>query len=167
MAEQQLEPQIEIKPEEKAELLQFFEKLDLQMLKNTAEAISMFVRAFEGEAIEPSDIIRDLINVRNIIERSNFPSYPVITRQVYLRLVAKYNKNYKAYEDWMDIEAQALKSYKGKSTEQYVEIAKAKMASEAGQNIIFGTQVGKAEEKKKPGRLARLFGKGKEEQGNE
>ena len=124
---------------EKKELVAFFGKLDKDTLKATFEAISMMVRAFEGKPIEAQDIITKLTNVKNILERSRFPTYPLLQKQVYLRLIAKYNPQAYACEDWANLEAEALISYKGKSREEYVDITKhAGGTAEQQQDFYFG-----------------------------
>lgn len=123
--------------QERDKLLKFFETLDTKMLRNTAEAISMMVRAFEGKPIEPDDIITRLTNVKNILERSRFPTYPLLAKQIYLRLIAKYNPQAKACKDWADLEAEALISYKGQSRAEYVEMTKAAAAA-SGQEFYLG-----------------------------
>jgi len=123
---------------EKQELLKFFEQLDTATLKSVAEAISMMVRAFEGRPIEPEDIITRLTNVKNILERSRYPTYPLLAKQVYLRLIAKYNPAAYACRDWADLESQALISYKGLSREEYVEMTRAATAARTEQEFYFG-----------------------------
>jgi len=115
---------VELNEEDRKQLLTFFEKLDTSILKNVAEALSMMVRAFDGRPIEPDDIITKLVNVKDITERSNFPTYPLLAKQVYLRLIALYNPQGYPCKDWADFEARALTSYKGLSREQYVEMTK-------------------------------------------
>lgn len=123
--------------QEKKELLKFFEKLDTELLASTAKAISMMVRAFEGKPIEPQDIITKLTNIKNILERSRFPTYPLLAKQVYLRLVKEYHPECEAFEKWANLEAEALISYKGQSRAEYVEVARAASAMQ-GQEFYFG-----------------------------
>jgi len=130
--------QVETTEKEKKELIAFFEKLDKETLKGVAEAISMMIRAFDGRPIEPEDIISRLTNVKNILERSRFPTYPLIAKQVYLRLIAKYNPQAKACTDWADFEAESLISYKGQSREEYVEMTKAATSQGEPQQFYFG-----------------------------
>lgn len=129
---------LEVSDKEKKQLMQFFGKLDKPMLKATAEAISMMVRAFEGKPIEPDDIITRLTNVKNILERSRFPTYPLLAKQVYLRLIAKYNPDALSCEEWANLEAYALISYKGKSREEYVEMTKATSGLQEQQQFYLG-----------------------------
>ncbi|MDH7607703.1 MAG: hypothetical protein QHH12_08140 [Candidatus Bathyarchaeota archaeon] len=127
-----------LKEEEKQQLLGFFEKLDLDTLKITAQAIAMMVRAFEGQPIEPEDVISRLTNIKNLLERSRFPTYPLLAKQVYLRLIALYNPQAYACRDWADLEAEALISYKGQSREEYVEMARATAGPKEQQQFYFG-----------------------------
>jgi len=129
--------EVELTAEEKAELLKFFEQMDTRMLASVAEAISMMVRAFEGRPIEAQDIITKLTNVKNILERSRFPTYPLLAKQVYLRLIAKYHPEAYACRDWADLEAQALIEYKGQGRDEYVEMTKA-VAYPEEQEIFVG-----------------------------
>ena len=129
---------------EKKELLKFFAKMDKELLKDVAGVISTLVRAFEGKPPEGEDAITWLTNVKNILERSRFPTYPLLQKQVYLRLLHKFaekegSEEGQAYEDWANAEAQALISYKGKSREEYTEQLKhASGAIDEGQRIVFG-----------------------------
>jgi len=125
---------------EKKELLEFFGKLDKDMLKDVAGVISTLVRAFEGKPPEGEDAITRLTNVKDILERSRFPTYPLLAKQVYLRLIHKYAPyEAESCEAWANLEARALISYKGKSREEYTEQLKhASGALDEGQRIIFG-----------------------------
>ena len=114
-----------LEDKEKAELLGYFEELDTKMVASAWKAISMMVRAFDGKPIEPEDIITRFTNIKNILERSRFPTYPLLAKQVYLRLIAEYNPQAKACEKWANLEAEALISYKGLSRQEYVDSIKA------------------------------------------
>lgn len=101
-------------------------KEKLELIRQNLDIISMLIRAFEGKDVNPEhDVITRLINVKNILERSNFPTMPLINFQVYCRLVAKYHPELECFKDWADLQAEALKSYKALSSEQYVEMMKA------------------------------------------
>ncbi len=113
----------------------------------------MLIRAFEGRDIKPdSDPITRLINVKNILERSNFPSMSIINFQVYARLVAYYHPiECKAFSTWANLQAESLKSYKALSSEQYVEMFKAQNAvlpQTSSTNISFGQKMANEEKKK-------------------
>lgn len=131
---------------EKKEVLEWFEQMDMDVLTNVAEAIRMLVCAFEGKPIESDDVITRLINVKNIIERSRFPTYPLLAKQIYLRLIALYNPQAYPCKDWADLEAQALVSYKGLNWDAYVEMAKASQVPEGRQEFYFGTTPPKTEQ---------------------
>lgn len=112
-------------PQEREIILSKLEKADLETLKVFAEAWSLITRAMEGQSVE-KDKISKLIDLDNLIERSNFPTYPLLAKQVYLRLLHKYYpKAAESCKDWADVEAQALIEYKGLAREQYTEIMKA------------------------------------------
>ena len=141
---------------EKEKLIGFFKQLDMQTLTGVAEAISMMVRAFEGKPIEKDDIITRLINVKKIWERSRFPTYPLLRKQVYLRLLKwKYGDMAEACEVWADFEAEALISYKGEGRAEYVELGKA-VSGVTGQEQQFylGSQQQRQEQKR--GLMSRL-----------
>jgi len=129
---------VQLTKRERKELVGFFEQLDNRMLKSVFEAISMMVRAFEGKPIEPQDIITKLTNVKNILERSRFPTYPLLAKQVYLRLIAKYNPQASPCKDWADLEAEALISYKGQSRSEFVDMTKAATAAQEQQQFYLG-----------------------------
>ena len=147
---------------EKKEVLEFFAKLDKQMLNDIASAICTLFRAFEGKPPEGEDAITRLTNVKDILERSRFPTYPLLAKQVYLRLIHKYApEEAESCEAWANLEARALISYKGKSREEYAEQLKhASGALDEGQRIIFG--MGSPQPQKKG--FLRGFRKPKEEE---
>lgn len=136
--EQKPDTTLKLQEDEKKALLGFFEKQDLEMLKTTAQAISMFVNALEGRPIEAEDIITRLINVKNKMERSRFPTYPLLAKQVYLRLIAHYNPQGEACKEWADYESEALIAYKGLNWDAYVEMAKAATGPQEQQQFYFG-----------------------------
>jgi hypothetical protein len=126
---------------EKKGLLEFFSKMDKKVLRDVAEVISTMVRAFDGKPVESDDLITRLTNVKNLLERSRFPTYPLLAKQVYLRLIAKYNTQASACEDWADLEAQALISYRGKSREEYTEQLKHAGGARDEQMVYFGSSM--------------------------
>jgi len=109
-------------------------------IKVVASRISMLVKAFEGRPIEPDDIITRLTNVKNILERSRFPTYPLLAKQVYLRLIKMYIPEADSCQQWADREAESLISYKGLSRSEYVEMTRAAYAQEAQQFYIGDQQ---------------------------
>lgn len=126
---------------EQANLIEQIKKLDRKDIISILEIFSMLVRAFQGKEVNPDeDVITRLINVKNILERSNFPSMPIINFQVWARLIAKYHPELDAFQDWADFQAQGLKSLKALSSEQYVDMFKAQQgagAPAAATSIMF------------------------------
>lgn len=148
---------LQLEGKEKAELIEKFSHFDKDTLKNTFEAISMMVRAFEGKAVEPDDVITRLINVKNILERSRFPTMPIIQEQVYCRLLAKYHPELEPFLDYAESKAQALISYKGENWDYYTEMVKAQSGQIAEPTTFnFGSptqQLGQGQPQKKYGRI--------------
>jgi len=142
LAEQKLAT--ELTPEEQKVFLTSLEQLDKEDFKKIAEFISMLVRAFEGKPIEPEDIISRFTNVKNLLERSRFMTYPLVGKQIYLRMIAAKNKNAKSCLEWADKEGEALISYKGLSREEYVDSVKA-ATQQAEQEFYIGEK-GKREQ---------------------
>jgi len=120
-------------------LLETLPKKDLlDLATTTAEVISKLARGFEGKSIDPQDIITRFTNIKNILERSRFPTYPLLAKQVYLRLIAEYNPNASACKKWADFEAESLISYKGLSREEYVDSIKAAASVGTEQQFYLG-----------------------------
>lgn len=115
----------ELTGQEQKAFLDSLQKLNREDFQKVAEFISMLVRAFEGKPIEPQDIITRFTNVKDILERSRFMTYPQVGKQVYLRLIASMNPNAKACSEWAEKEAHSMISYKGLSREEYVDSIKA------------------------------------------
>jgi len=133
-----LAKEAELEEKEREELLELFGKLDTSLLKSTAEALSMFARAFEGKPVEPENIIKTLIDHKNLMERSRFPTYPLLSKQVYLRLIAIIHPEAKACEAWANLEAHALIQYKGQGREEYVDVQKAATQQGPEQQFYLG-----------------------------
>lgn len=150
MAKQKL---VSLKDLEKRDLIKVFEALDKETLLDvatvTAEVVSRLARGFEGKAIEPKDIITRFTNVKNILERSRFPTYPLLAKQVYLRLIAKYHPECYHFKDWANLEAEALISYKGLSREEYVDSIKAATRVDSEQQFYLGERKAAEPEKRK------------------
>lgn len=125
-------------------LNEFLTPHQVELIKQNLDVLSMMIKAFEGKEVNPdNDVITRLINVKNILERSNFPTMPIINFQVYCRLVAKYHPECVAFKDWADFQAEGLKSYKALSSEQYVEMMKAQLGyvapPQTSTNISLGS----------------------------
>ena len=125
---------------EKKEVIEFFKELPKEMLDDVANVISTLVRAFEGKPPEGEDAITRLTNVKDILERSRYPTYPLLAKQVYLRLIHK-SAPYEAESclDWANLESRALISYKGQSRAEYTEQMKHMAGIQEGQSVIFGS----------------------------
>jgi len=95
-------------------------------MKAFATELSMLVRATKGLPVEPEEWFSKLINVKNPDERSRFPTYPIIARQVSLRLLhEQFGEKAEACKTWADLEASCLIAYKGLSRKEWVEASKA------------------------------------------
>jgi hypothetical protein len=127
----------ELSDAEKQKMLEQFSHLDANTLKSTLEAIAMMIRAFEGKSVEPDDVITRLINVKNNMERSNFPTMLILQEQVYCRLVAKYHPELEAFSDYADEKAHALIALKGQNWFYYGEFLKASNGSGNVEQTIF------------------------------
>lgn len=103
---------------------------DEQSFKKDLQEIAAIIKAANGISIDPDSIITQLTDVKNILERTRFPTYPILAKHVYLRLIAKYNKNAGACLEWSKLEASAFISYKGQSRSETVEMNKAPQISQ-------------------------------------
>ncbi len=151
-------PEMKTPEEQKQDFILQLKNTDPKQLVPILEVLSMMVRAFEGKEVNPdSDQITRLINIKNILERSNFPSMTEINFQTYARLIAYYHPSEcLAFEKWADFRAEALKSYKALSSEQYVEMFKAQNAvlPSPSTNINLASQQ-QMQQQKKQGWLRR------------
>jgi len=154
-----LAKEAELEEKEREELLNLFGKLDTSLLKSTAEALSMFARAFEGQPIEPENVIKTLIDHNELMERSRFPTYPLLSKQVYLRLIAIIHPEAVVCESWADLEAKALIEYKGLGRDEYVDIHKAAQPQGTEQLLYFGSQRQQQQQQPKKSRWQFLRGK--------
>jgi hypothetical protein len=150
---EELKPLTEKEQEELAKILT--ELSDEEYLK-MLERLTMLLRSLEGKAPDPSDAITKLINMKNRMERSRFPTYPILQMQVYLRLLGKYNPQAKACILWANMLCSALIAYKGLNWDAYVEMVKATVTPAEEQTFYMGSAKPEAEAKK-PGRFSRLF----------
>jgi hypothetical protein len=126
---------VETKPPEETQQKQNL----IEQIRKFFSIFSMMIQAFEGKDLNPdNDVITRLINVKNILERSNFPSMSIINFQVYCRLVAHYHPELDAFKKWADFQAESLKSLEGLSSEQYVEMMKAQNGYAPQPSTNFG-----------------------------
>lgn len=96
------------------------------------EKLSKLMRALDGKPINTDEVITSLTNPKNILERSRFQTYPLLQKNVYLRLVALKHPELKAFKEWADYEAEALISHKGEGRKEWVEQRKAAAIQDAG-----------------------------------
>ena len=102
--------------------------------------IRKLMRALDGQSIEDGDIITKLTNPKDITERTRFVTFPILQKNVYLRIVASKHPELYAFREWADSEAHALISYKGKGREEYVDMMKSPQLPEAG--TVIGSYSG-------------------------
>lgn len=99
------------------------------------EKIMWMVRAGKGLPPEPKDAISNLINVKNQMERSRFPTYTILTQVVYLKLgYLLYGEEAKILNQWSEELCHALIAYKGQGRKEWVEAVK---RSEAPDQTTF------------------------------
>lgn len=109
-----------------------------EKVKQVALMFYYFENSFRGRKPGEREPIDKLVNLDNIVERSRFPTYPILREQVYCRLVAFLNPNYKSYEKYADLMAQALIEYKGEGRTEWIEGLKRQAPTEAQQFYIGG-----------------------------
>ncbi|GAI12885.1 unnamed protein product, partial [marine sediment metagenome] len=69
-----------------------------------------------------------------------FTTFPLLQKNVYLRLVASKHPELKAFKEWANQEAHSLISYKGEGRKEYVEMSKAPQPPEQG--TVIGSYSG-------------------------
>lgn len=140
---QTLEQPQQTQSKEQQTLIQQISQANPDEIRKMFEVLSMMIQAFEGKDLNPeNDMITRLINVKDILERSNFPTETEIKFQVYARLVAQYHPELKAFESWANLRAKALKSLGALSSEQYVEMMKAQNGYQPQPGTTFGVNIG-------------------------
>jgi len=119
------------------------------------QALSMTVRARRGESIEPEDIFSGMLNIKDIRERTRFPSYLDLRRHIYLRFLSYIAPEVSdIINAWVDEEAHEFISYpKGEGRKEGVEILAAKGMKVQGIAPIF---LGERRLEEKKGRFQRL-----------
>lgn len=102
------------------------------------EQLAKIFRILEGKPLDSDSVITRLTDPKEILERSRYPTYSILSLAVYLRLIYKFNDNAKSCLEWSNTLSKAMISYKGKSREEWVEQLKVQNASE--QQFIIGDQ---------------------------
>lgn len=109
-----------------------------EQLKLMLQAMSMMSRALEGQPIEPEDIFSGMLNIKDIRERTRYPSILDLKRHTYLRLLSGKCPEARACVIWADEEAHSFISYpKGEGRKEGVEIMKAKGMIAQGVAPVF------------------------------
>jgi len=86
------------------------------------EKIMQLVRASKGLTPEPKDAISNLVNVKNPMERSGFPTYTILSQIVYLKLgYHLYGEDAEILNKWADTLCEALIAYKRQGRKEWVE----------------------------------------------
>lgn len=115
-------------------------------MKRFAKSLSLLIRTFNGEVIDPDSVVEFFTDIKKLTERSNFPTYSLIAKQVYLRLLAAIYPEADSCLLWAEEEAHALISYQGLSRGQLVEMKRS--ANQTGQLFQIGQQ-GQGEQQQK------------------
>lgn len=124
---------------EKKEIVSKFD--DPEALNTYLIQLSKSVRAVQGRRVESGPIVTRLTDPHNILERSRFPTYSTIQLQVYLRtLNVVYGDVAQSCEDWANLLAEGLISYKGGSRQEWTEQLKASGGAAESQNIYLGRE---------------------------
>lgn len=111
-----------------------------QLSDKDLATISKLIRVLEGKPLEDDTIIKSLTNPKEILERSRFMTYPLLQKNVYLRLVATKHPELKSFREWANYEAKALISYKGEGRKEWVEQRKNTQQAESG--TVIGSYTG-------------------------
>ena len=123
-----------LKPKEKEiseDEIAFYEKYlflgDPDEIKPFLQEMSMFWRSLDGLPIEPEDVFSGMLNIKDIRERTRYPSILDLKKHVTLRLIEKTYPVFSAFGKWADEEEHHFISYpKGLGRKEGVEIMKAK-----------------------------------------
>ncbi len=110
-------------------------------LEELANEIMMLQRASEGKQPVPVDVISNLINVREPLERTGFPTYTILTQAVYLKLGYKlYGEEAKVLDHWSNLLMSALIAYKRQNRKEWVEAVKRSSEPDEGTRFYLGNQ---------------------------
>jgi hypothetical protein len=116
--------------------------------KRELTKIALIIKASKGLPIDPDSIITQLTDIKNILERTRFPTYPILAKHVYLRMMAKYILGADSCLEWSKEEASALISYKGQSRSETVEMNKAPQPT-SGQQFYLNERTPQVQEGKR------------------
>lgn len=133
--------------DERQRIAETFKDLNPKFARRFFETVSMMERAFQGRPIDPKDAIQRLTNVKDITERSRYPTYMLIAKQNFCHLATDI-LGLKAFKKLADLESAALISYKGESRKEYTEQLKAASGQADQQTISFGSAIEKEAKKR-------------------
>jgi len=129
------------------EEIAFYEKYlflgDIDKIKPFLQEMSMFWRSLDGLPIEPEDVFSGMLNIKDIRERTRYPTILDLKKHVTLRLIEKTYPVFGAFGKWADEEEHHFISYpKGEGRKEGVEIMKAKGMIAQGIAPIFLGELG-------------------------
>lgn len=138
------------------------EELTIEEFKVPASIISMLARATKGLTIESEEIISKFTNIKDLKERTRFPTFPMLAFILYAYSLYDLDHYvFEPYKDSADTLMKLMVSYKGQSRAEMVEMAKVTIAGEAQQFYIGEAR--RQEQQQKKGFLSR-FRKPKQEE---
>ena len=89
------------------------------------EKITQLVRASKGLAPEPTDVYSYMMNIKEPLERTGFPTFTILQQAVYLKIGYKiYGKDAKILDVWANTLMKALIAYKRQQRKEAIEMAK-------------------------------------------
>lgn len=111
--------------------------------------ISALSRALEGKNIEFDSIIEQLIDIKDIKERSRYPTYNILSLVVYLNNIADLNPQASSCRKWAETLSKALISYKGEGRKEAIEFKRGYQTPSQEFNLGFPGQPKEARPVKK------------------
>lgn len=89
------------------------------------EKITQLVRASKGLAPEPVDVYSYMMNIKEPLERTGFPTFTILQQAVYLKVGYEiYGEDAKILDTWADTLMKALIAYKRQQRKEAIEMAK-------------------------------------------
>jgi hypothetical protein len=101
--------------------------------------LAKIIKGAKGLPLDPDSVITQLTNIKEILERSRYPTYSILRKQVYYRLIYEYfGESAKACLKASNLESSALIAYKGQSRSEIVEMNK--QQAQASQQFVIGPE---------------------------
>lgn len=89
------------------------------------EKITQLVRASKGLAPEPVDVYSYMMNIKEPLERTGFPTFTILQQAVYLKVGYEiYGEDAKILDTWANTLMKALIAYKRQQRKEAIEMAK-------------------------------------------